>query len=134
MCQLERLRFLKRLRSLNLKGNPVEHDDKFFRIYIGGLLPELTYYEYKHIGRIEREEGKDRFRFKLREIMDNERVEVQEREKKMKDDFDLIHYTECFVEHLDKSQLFESLFEFADDDEGKSLLLLKGEEQVLIAE
>lgn len=134
ILQLERLRFLKRLRSLNLKGNPVERDDKFFRIYIGGLLPDLTYYEYRHIGKVEREEGKDRFRFKLREIMDNERVEVQEREKRTKDNLDFIHYSECFVEHLDKSQLFESLFDFSSEDEGKSLLMLNGEEQVLIAE
>lgn len=66
--------------------------------------------------------------------MDNERVEVQEREKRTKDNLDFIHYSECFVEHLDKSQLFESLFDFSSEDEGKSLLLLNGEEQVLIAE
>jgi hypothetical protein len=119
---------------LNLKGNPVEQNDTFFRIYIAGLLPDLTYYEYKHVSKVEREEGKDRFRFKLREIMDNEKLEIQEREKKIKDNLDFIHFSNCYVEDLDKNQLFESLFMFENEDEGKHLLKLNGEEDMLISE
>lgn len=132
--QIERLRFLKKLRSLNLKGNEVEKNDKFFRIFIAGLLPELTYYEYKYISKEERDEGKDRFRFKLREIMDNEKVEVFDREQDKKDKEDNIHLTECFVEHFDKDQLFDSLFLFDSDDQGQCLLNIGGEEKNLIAE
>ena len=132
--QIERLRFLKKLRSLNLKGNEVEKNDKFFRIFIAGLLPELSYYEYKYISREERDEGKDRFRFKLREIMDNEKAEVLDREQMVKDRADNIHLTACFVENFDKHQLFESLFQFDNEDQGECLLDIGGEEKNLIAE
>lgn len=119
---------------MNLKGNEVEKNDKFFRIYIAGLLPELSYYEYKYITKEERDEGKDRFRFKLREIMDNEKVEVLDRERMVKDKADHIHLTECFVEHFDKHQLFESLFRFDNEEQGECLLDIGGEEKNLIAE
>lgn len=132
--QIERLRFLKKLRSLNLKGNAVETNDRFFRIFIAGLLPDLTYYEYKYISKEERNEGKDRFRFKLREIMDNEKVEVLEREQMAKDKKNNIHLTECFVENFDKDQLFESLFVFDSEEQGHCLLNIGGEEKSLIAE
>jgi hypothetical protein len=128
------LRFLKKLRSLNLKGNEIEKNDKHFRLYIAGLLPDLTYYEYKHISKIEREEGKDRFRFKLREVMDNEKGEVQERERQKKSNADNVHHTACFVEHLDGYQLFDSLFWFESDDQGECLLKIGDEAQALIDE
>ena len=132
--QIERLRFIKKLRCLNLKGNEVEKGDKFFRIYIAGLLPQLTYYENKHISKEERNEGKDRFRFKLREIMDNEKAEVQERERNIRERDENIHLRKCFVENLDKDHLFESLFVFDNEDQGECLLNIGGEEKILISE
>lgn len=117
-----------------MKGNAVERNDKFFRIYIAGLLPDLTYYEYKYLSKEERDEGKDRFRFKLREIMDNEKVEVQEREQSVKDRENNVHLTACFVEHLDQHQLFESLFWFENEDQGECLLNIGEEQKNLVAE
>ena len=131
---MERLRFLKKLRSLNLKGNDVEKNEKFFRIFIAGLLPQLTYYENKYISREERDEGKDRFRFKLREIMDNEKAEVQDREHFALDKEKTIHLRKCFVEDLDKDQLFNSLFVFDNEEQGECLLKIGGEEKNLISE
>lgn len=128
------MRFLTKLRSLNLKGNAVEKNDKHFRLYIAGLLPDLTYYEYKYISKREREEGKDRFRFKLREIMDNEKPEVLEREHLKKSKADHIHHTECFVENLDSLQLFDSLFVFDNEEQGECLLKIGDEAENLIAE
>ena len=119
---------------MNLKGNEVEKNDQFFRIYIAGLLSNLTYYEYKYISKEERNEGKDRFRFKLREIMDNERVEVLEREQFAKDKENNVHLKACFVENFDKDQLFESMFIFDNEDQGLCLLNIGGEEKSLIAE
>lgn len=132
--QIERLRFLKKLRCLNLKGNEIEKGDKFFRIYIAGLLPQLTYYENKYISKVHRDEGRDRFRFKLREIMDDEKFEVVERERIAREHEENIHLKKCFVEHLDKDQLFDSLFVFDSDDQGECLLDIGGEEKNLIAE
>lgn len=83
--KMERLRFLKNLRSLNLRGNSIEDGDKNFRLYIAGLLPGLKYYgicmyfffcgfcfnklvstEYIYITKEERNEGRDFYRFALR--------------------------------------------------------------------
>jgi Leucine Rich repeats (2 copies) len=135
LCQqVERLRFLKKLRSLNMKGNELEKNEDFFRIYIAGLLPQLTYYENKYISKEERNEGRDRFRFEWREIMDFEKVEVQERERTVKEKVENLHYTKCFVEDLDKQQLLDSLFVFDSEDQGECLLNIGGEEKNLIAE
>lgn len=128
------MRFLKKLRCLNLKGNAVEKGDKFFRIYIAGLLPQLSYYENKYISKEERDEGKDRFRFKLREIMDNEKPEVQERERVAYEKEENIHLAKCFVEDFDKDQLFDSLFLFDNDEQGECLLKIGGEAKNLISE
>lgn len=117
-----------------MKGNKVEKDEKYFRIFIAGLLPQLNYYENKYISKEERNEGKDRFRFKLREIMDFEKIEVQERERKAKEKEENIHYTKCFVEQLDKHQLLDSLFVFDSEDQGECLLNIGGEEKTLISE
>jgi hypothetical protein len=133
-AQLERLRFLKKLRSLNLKGNEIERSDRHFRLYIAGLLTDLAYYEYKHISKLEREEGKDRFRFKLREIVDNEKAEVVERERQKQATADRIHHTACFVEDLDENQLFESLFVFREHDDYQCLLKIGGEAEMLVEE
>lgn len=112
----------------------MEKSEKFFRIYIAGLLPQLTYYENKHISKEERDEGKDRFRFKLRDIMDDEKAEVQEREQTAHDKEESIHLTKCFVENLDKDQLFDSLFIFDNEEQGECLLKIGGEENNLISE
>lgn len=117
-----------------MKGNEVEKADKFFRIFIAGLLPDLTYYEYKYVSKEERDEGKDRFRFKLREIMDNEKAEVQEREQAAKSKEDNIHLTACFVENFDQHQLFDSLFVFDNEDQGDCLLNIGEEQKNLVAE
>lgn len=112
----------------------MEKDEKFFRIYIAGLLPQLTYYENKYISREERDEGKDRFRFKLREIMDNEKAEVIERERVAREKEENVHFTKCFVEDLDKDQLFDSLFIFDNPEQGECLMRIGGEEKNLISE
>lgn len=132
--QIERLRFLKKLRSLNLKGNEIEKTEKYFRIFIAGLLPDLTYYEYIHISKEERDEGKDRFRFKLREIMETEKFEVIEREMVIKEKADEIHLLNCFVELLNRHQVFDTLFVFENEEQGECLLAIGIEADTLITE
>lgn len=117
-----------------MKGNPIEKGDKFFRIFVAGLLPHLTYYENMHISRDQRDEGKDRFRFVLRGIMDDEKAEVEDRERLAREKDENIHLAKCFVENLDKHQLFDSLFVFDNEEQGDCLLNIGGEEKNLIAE
>lgn len=98
------------------------------------MLPQLTYYQNKYISKVERNEGKDRFRFKLREIMDAEKVEVEERERIAREREENIHFSECFIEQLDNDQLFTSLFVFENEEQGECLLNIGGEEKILKSE
>lgn len=54
------------------------------------------------------------------ELMETEKIEINEREKIAKEKEDEIHLSACFVEHLNNHQLFDSFFE--DDLFGKALL------------
>lgn len=117
-----------------MKGNEIEKNDKHFRLYLAGLLPDLSYYEYRHINKRERENGRDRYRFRLREIMDNEKAEVLSREDAKRTEADNVHHTACFVENLDGHELFDSLFNFENEEQGECLLKIGEEAQTLITE
>lgn len=62
--QIDRFRFMKKMFSLNLEGNPIaERPAKTatFRTYIAAFLPTLKYYHYKHIDEAERLAGRTEF-------------------------------------------------------------------------
>lgn len=66
--------------------------------------------------------------------MDNEKAEVEGRERIAREKEENIHLMKCFVENLDNHQLFDSLFVFDNEDQGECLLKIGGEVQNLIAE
>lgn len=66
--------------------------------------------------------------------MDNEKAEVEDRERTAREKEENIHLMKCFVENLDKDQLFDSLFVFDNEEQGECLLNIGGEEKVLITE
>lgn len=60
--QLERFRFLKNLKVLNLEGNPIAKNPDFcLADYIAAILPQVKYYEYVAIRDEDRERAKDYF-------------------------------------------------------------------------
>lgn len=66
LVQIERLRFMKKLYSLNLEGNPVVknfREDVKFSSFIAAVLPNVKYYNYKFLTDAEREEGRTVFRY-----------------------------------------------------------------------
>lgn len=57
--QIERLRFIKSLRSFNMEENPIAKDEESpMRIYIAAFLPDLKYYNYAYITQQERLQGR----------------------------------------------------------------------------
>lgn len=59
---IERFRFLQKLYSLNMEGNPIAEDaEKPLRTYIAAVLPNLKYYNYAYIKNEEREKGNEQF-------------------------------------------------------------------------
>lgn len=119
--QIERFRFFKKLRSLNLQGNPIDMiPESPLRIYIAAVLPQLKYYEYIFISEVERALGGERYLRELREIQENEQDEIVAREKLAKERQNEIQLSDSFVELLNEHQLFDSFF--VNDEDGKALL------------
>uniref|UniRef100_A0A182JCY1 Dynein axonemal assembly factor 1 homolog n=1 Tax=Anopheles atroparvus TaxID=41427 RepID=A0A182JCY1_ANOAO len=126
LAGLERLRFLKDLRSLNLAENPIAQDTaKPLRLYLATLLPQLKYYEYILIRPKERDTGKEIFQRELLDILELERIEIIERTNAANERDDEVRLSKSFVEHLNGHQLFDSLFE--GDSEGEALLSIGSE-------
>lgn len=125
---------MKRLRSLNLEGNPITLrpiKDTTFRIYIAALLPILKYYHYVFIHEEEREKGNQCFRLELRQMAEAQAEEVKERERIAKELADEERLSSSFVEFLNENQLFDSFWE---NDKDGAVLRSTGEDvQNLIA-
>ncbi|XP_058820009.1 dynein regulatory complex subunit 3-like isoform X2 [Topomyia yanbarensis] len=118
---IERLRLLKELRSLNLAFNPIANDSsKPLRLYIATLLPQLKYYQYVLIRPEERSAGKEMFSHEQQNILENEKFEIMERERIIKEKSDEVYLSRSFVEHMNGNQLFESLF--TNDPDGEALM------------
>lgn len=132
--QIERLRFMTELRSLNLEGNPIAQrplaNEGTFRTYIAAFLPTLKYYNYKFIMDEERNVGKELFSYELAKMEEAQSNEVAERQRIAKELADEQRLSSSFVELLNDHQLFDSFW--AEDEDGR-LLLSIGEEAVNLA-
>ncbi|XP_063708940.1 dynein regulatory complex subunit 3-like [Culicoides brevitarsis] len=123
---IERLRFIKSLRSFNMEENPVAKDtENPMRIYIAAFLPDLKYYNYAYITPQERLQGRKKYKSELRDLEETEKTEIADRKRRAKEKEDETRLSECFVEYLNGHQLFDSLFE--DDPEGDALMSIETE-------
>lgn len=60
--QIERFRFLKDLRVLNLEGNPIRDESNFqMDFYVAAVLPGVKYYEYKTVTEEMRNKGREKY-------------------------------------------------------------------------
>ncbi|XP_054743337.1 dynein regulatory complex subunit 3 [Anastrepha obliqua] len=118
---IERFRFLKDLRVLNLEGNPVGKKPDFqMNLYVAAVLPSVKFYEYKTITEELRQKGKEKYYRELREIEANEEKEILARAAKAKEEYDEQRLASSFVEYLNEHQLYESLWK--GDEDGHALL------------
>ncbi|EDW77994.1 uncharacterized protein Dwil_GK24778 [Drosophila willistoni] len=130
---IERLRFVKSLRVLNLEGNPIAKKPDFpLNSYVAAILPQLNYYEYVFIKRDIREEALKRFYRELREIEDKQEREIESLETEAREQAEAERLASSFVEHLDRHQLYESLWR--NDNNGRILMLIGSPAQELAEE
>lgn len=62
IAKIERCRFLKDLRVLNMEGNPIANETNFqMDLYVAAVLPGVKYYEYKTITEEMRHKGRERY-------------------------------------------------------------------------
>ncbi|KAK9310253.1 hypothetical protein QLX08_000282 [Tetragonisca angustula] len=120
------LRKFKKLRSLNISGNPCTKEDGYLD-YVFAFIPQLTYYEYKMITNEQRKNAREKHYRTLNtleetEMKEKEELDAQEEYKKK-----LAFLTAAYVEYLDDDYLFHQMFE--DDKEGKDLSMVNEDTQ-----
>ncbi|KAI8506378.1 Dynein regulatory complex subunit 3 [Branchiostoma belcheri] len=126
--QLENLIYLRRfkqLKTLNLSGNPF-CDDPNFKHYVIAYLPTLQFLDYRLIDENTRAAANEQYTYPIQQLEHNEeqaRKRIEDQEAK-EAEFSL--HKGAYVENLNGSALFDSMF--ADDTEGPKLALLPGAE------
>ncbi|XP_010197583.1 dynein regulatory complex subunit 3 [Colius striatus] len=117
------LRRFKNLRTLNLMGNPLCENERY-TLFVVAHLPDLVYLDFKLVSDTTREAAVLEYR-DLTEPLQREAAQAQaqleEKEAKQKE---LEYHKAAFVEYLNGSFLFDSMY--ADDAEAAKLAYLPG--------
>ncbi|XP_041943403.1 dynein regulatory complex subunit 3 [Alosa sapidissima] len=117
------LRRFKDLRTLNLAGNPLCKEENY-KIFIAAYLPDLVYLDYRLLDEKTREAAFAKYQYAIEEKKHNEAQEQKAKDEKKKIEEELQLHKDAFVEYLNGSYLFESMF--ADDAEATKLAHLPG--------
>ncbi|CAD5116352.1 DgyrCDS5252 [Dimorphilus gyrociliatus] len=118
---LENMKYLRKfdnLRTLNLTGNPIKNDAAY-ESYIAAHLPDLEYLDYRLVDQKTREAAKEKYDIALQELEEGERNAARKKEEEIKKTEELELHKAAYVEHLNDSTLFDSLY--AEDPEGMKL-------------
>uniref|UniRef100_A0A1B0DCP6 Dynein axonemal assembly factor 1 homolog n=1 Tax=Phlebotomus papatasi TaxID=29031 RepID=A0A1B0DCP6_PHLPP len=112
---IEKLRFLKKLSVINLEDNPISRDlDNPTSEYVAAFLSQIKYYNYTLIADETRASAREKYSRELRKLEEIESEEKVLREKIEKDAKEEVLLRQCFVEFLNRHQLFDSLFDASD--------------------
>ncbi|MBN3303924.1 DRC3 protein, partial [Amia calva] len=122
------LRKFKRLRTLNLAGNPI-HKDERYKIFIAAYLPELVYLDYRLLDDNTREVASVQYQYAIEELRQNEALEQQGQEERHRQEEELQLHKAAYVEFLNGPSLFDSMY--AEDTEAAKLAYLPGVAQLL---
>ncbi|XP_072734572.1 dynein regulatory complex subunit 3 [Ciconia boyciana] len=117
------LRRFKNLRTLNLMGNPL-CDDEQYMLFVVAHLPDLVYLDFKLVSDTTREAAVLKYQ-DLTEPLEREEAralaQLEEKQAKQKE---LQYHKTAFVEYLNGSFLFDSMY--AEDTEAAKLAYLPG--------
>ncbi|XP_009498428.2 dynein regulatory complex subunit 3 [Phalacrocorax carbo] len=117
------LRKFKKLRTLNLMGNPL-CDDEQYTLFVVAHLPDLVYLDFKLVSDTTREVAVLKYQ-DLTEPLEREEAwalaQLEEKQAKQKE---LEYHKTAFVEYLNGSFLFDSMY--AEDTEAAKLAYLPG--------
>ncbi|KAM6320108.1 dynein regulatory complex subunit 3 [Podargus strigoides] len=122
------LRRFKNLRTLNLTGNPL-CDDEQYTLIVVAYLPDLVYLDFKLVGDTTREAAALMYQDHTELLKQEEaqaRAQLEEKQAKQKE---LEYHKTAFVENLNGSFLFDSMY--ADDTEAARLACLPGVSDLL---
>uniref|UniRef100_A0A3Q3W139 Dynein regulatory complex subunit 3 n=1 Tax=Mola mola TaxID=94237 RepID=A0A3Q3W139_MOLML len=122
------LRKFKKLYTLNLSENPVTNEDDY-RLHITAYFPHLTFLDCNLIDQATRDEAYSKYHIAAEKHfqMELQIQEDEEAEQKQQTEFKL--HMDAFVEYLNGSYLFKSMF--SDDPEAEMLLCVPGVHQMV---
>ncbi|XP_071427190.1 dynein regulatory complex subunit 3 [Pithys albifrons albifrons] len=117
------LRRFKKLRTLNLSGNPFCVDEQY-TLFVVAHLPNLVYLDFKLVRDTMREAAVSKYQDLIKPLEQEEAQALALLEIKQAKQEELQYHEAAFVEHLNGSFLFDSLY--AEDTEAAKLASLPG--------
>lgn len=116
------------LRTLSLSGNPIAEAEEY-KMFIYAYLPDLVYLDFRRIDEQAKEMAKIKHQYSIDELKHQEaqmqaRLEAEKAQREK-----LAEHKMAFMEHLDGSFLFDSMY--SEDVEGNKLSYLPGVGELL---
>ncbi|XP_045382843.1 dynein regulatory complex subunit 3 isoform X3 [Lemur catta] len=124
------LRRFKCLRTLSLSGNPISEAEDY-RMFICAYLPDLVYLDFWRISDHTKERAEAKHQYSIDELKHRENLMQARLEDEQAQREELERHKAAFVEHLNGSFLFDSMY--TEDVEGKKLSYLPGVSELLEA-
>ncbi|XP_060116590.1 dynein regulatory complex subunit 3 [Heteronotia binoei] len=122
------LRKFKHLRTLNLTGNPV-CENEAYATYIAAYLPDLVYLDFRMVEDSTREIAFIKYQYAIEEMKQGESVALAKQEAEAAQQKELDYHKSAYVEYLNGSFLFDSMY--AEDLEAAKLEYLPGVPELL---
>ncbi|KAL4240950.1 Dynein regulatory complex subunit 3 [Mactra antiquata] len=122
------LRRFKKLRTLNLNGNPFcEQAD--YKQYVIAYISSIDFLDYRLIDKQSRDAATERYHLLIEEMLHNERQAEMRQDEDSKRQIEEGTYREAYVDGLNGPDLFEGMY--ADDTEGKKLKEMPGVDELI---
>ncbi|XP_073090808.1 dynein regulatory complex subunit 3 [Manis javanica] len=123
MMNIIYLRQFKALRTLSLSGNPIAEEEDY-KMFTCAYLPDLMYLDFRRIDDHMKELAAIKHQYSIDDLKHQENLTQAWREEEQARREDLEEHKAAFVEHLNDSFLFDSMY--AEDVEGNKLDCLPG--------
>ncbi|XP_074244403.1 dynein regulatory complex subunit 3 isoform X2 [Saimiri boliviensis] len=128
--QIIYLRRFRCLRTLSLSGNPVSEAEDY-KMFICAYLPDLVYLDFRRIDDHTAKVAEAKHHYSIEELKHRENLMQARLEEEQARREELEKHKTAFVEHLNGSFLFDSMY--AEDSEGNKLSSLPGVSELLEA-
>lgn len=126
--QLIYLRQFEKLRTLNMSGNPVCADENY-KLFSIAYLPHVVYLDFRLVDADTRNRAHTLYENKLGELMHHEKQQLNKKLKEEADAKEFAIHEQAYVERLNGSYLFDTMY--SEDPEGQKISNLSGIEEVL---
>ncbi|XP_054545774.1 dynein regulatory complex subunit 3 isoform X1 [Talpa occidentalis] len=128
MMNIIYLRRFKNLRTLRLSGNPIANEEEY-KLFICAYLPDLVYLDFQRIDEHTKELAETKYQYSIDELKHREdMIQTRQEEEQALQDL-LAEHKAAFVEHMNGSFLFDSMY--TEDVEGSKLAYLPGVSDLL---